>query len=540
MATVTVKRPARRPPPEMPAGEVMLEAPPEIPAPAGRQWTQLVSMLPMIAVMAAMLILFSGGVAGGLRIAVFGLFAVAMLGMAVMAFVNGAGPGKREMGLARRQYLRRLAQHRVRLLRTVRRQRTALFYLHPDPDALQSVVAGSRLWERRPEDGDFAVTRVGVGPQSPATTLVAPDTLPLEQLESLSALALRRFITTYSEIPGLPLAVAVTGFSHIHVRGDRSRSAALVRSMIAQLAVLHAPDDLRVALCVDAEARARWEWVKWLPHALHPHRTDALGPVRLVAPSVAGVEAMLDDLLAQRPRFDPTAPRGAGPHLVVVVDGGRITGSEQLLAGAGVEGVTIIDLTTTPPRSLDRTALVFDVAADASLTATTLDGRTELGQADGIDPVIAEGLARQLAPLRLTAATRGEQPLHELGLAELLDLGDPYTFDPARWWGQRANRDRLRVMFGMRPDGSPIELDLKESAQDGMGPHGLLIGATGSGKSELLRTLVLTLALTHPPNSLNFVLVDFKGGATFNRLDRLPHTSAVITNLADELPWSTG
>ena len=67
-----------------------------------------------------------------------------------------------------------------------------------------------------------------------------------------------------------------------------------------------------------------------------------------------------------------------------------------------------------------------------------------------------------------------------------------------------------------------------------MGPHGLLIGATGSGKSELLRTLVLALALTHSSETLNFVLVDFKGGATFLGLDRLPHTSAVITNLADE------
>ena len=87
----------------------------------------------------------------------------------------------------------------------------------------------------------------------------------------------------------------------------------------------------------------------------------------------------------------------------------------------------------------------------------------------------------------------------------------------------------------MSTDGRPIELDLKESAQEGMGPHGLLVGATGSGKSELLRTLVLALAVTHSSEILNFVLVDFKGGATFTALDRLPHTSAVITNLEDEL-----
>ncbi len=91
------------------------------------------------------------------------------------------------------------------------------------------------------------------------------------------------------------------------------------------------------------------------------------------------------------------------------------------------------------------------------------------------------------------------------------------------------------MTIGAGPDGQPVELDLKESAQDGMGPHGLLIGATGSGKSELLRTIVLGLAATHSSETLNFVLVDFKGGASFAPLGRLPHVAALITNLADEL-----
>ena len=81
----------------------------------------------------------------------------------------------------------------------------------------------------------------------------------------------------------------------------------------------------------------------------------------------------------------------------------------------------------------------------------------------------------------------------------------------------------------------PLVLDIKESAQQGMGPHGLIIGATGSGKSEVLRTLVLALALTHSPEQLNFVLVDFKGGATFAGMADMPHVSAIITNLGEEL-----
>ncbi|MGA8427233.1 MAG: type VII secretion protein EccCb, partial [Candidatus Dormiibacterota bacterium] len=99
----------------------------------------------------------------------------------------------------------------------------------------------------------------------------------------------------------------------------------------------------------------------------------------------------------------------------------------------------------------------------------------------------------------------------------------------------RSALERLRVPIGIDEDGDLVELDIKESAQGGMGPHGVLIGATGSGKSELLRTLVLAMATTHSSETLNFVLVDFKGGATFLGLDRLPHISALITNLADEV-----
>ncbi|ERK69780.1 type VII secretion protein EccCb, partial [Leifsonia aquatica ATCC 14665] len=118
---------------------------------------------------------------------------------------------------------------------------------------------------------------------------------------------------------------------------------------------------------------------------------------------------------------------------------------------------------------------------------------------------------------------------------ELLGLPDVREVDLDRAWAGRLERDRLRVPIGQDTDGATLVLDLKEAAQQGMGPHGVLIGATGSGKSEVLRTLVLALALTHSPEQLNFVLVDFKGGATFAGMAGMPHVSAIITNLGSEL-----
>jgi len=534
--TAIVKRPPRRPGPDLPDGEVALDPPPTLPPAGGVAWMQLMTVVPMLAGSVAMALMFTNGRGGTLAYVTGGLFGVSMLGVVGTSLLGQGGRlSKRESLAARRDYMRRLSQLRRAVRRTIREQRLAMFYRHPDPDILWWIADGPRLWERRPADGDFAVVRMALGPLKLATPLRPPATAPVEDLEPLCAAALRRFVTTYAIVPDLPVALDLRGFARVYVRGDRQHSQALVRALLAQAAVLHAPDDLLVAACYAGDHAGDWEWLKWLPHALHPDKTDALGPVRLMARSLHTIEGLLDTVLAHRPRFNPSSSSVDGPHLLVVCDDGDTNGAEHLIGDGGVDGVTVIDLGGRPPRVLDDRVLVLEVTG-AAMTTTTVDGTKEIGRPDALSLRQVEALARQLAPLRLSATAHADEPLAAVAsLTELLGLADPHAFDPAISWRPRPSRDRLRVPIGVTPDGGPVELDLKESAEDGMGPHGLLVGATGSGKSELLRTLVLALACNHSSQLLNFVLIDFKGGATFTRLDRLPHTSAVITNLAAEI-----
>jgi DNA segregation ATPase FtsK/SpoIIIE, S-DNA-T family len=541
MTTVIVKRPQRRPEPPYPSGEILLESPPEIPKPTGRAWGQMMMMLPMLAGSVAMALMFAGQRGGTFAYLTGGLFGLSTIGMLASQFGQHAGgASKQEMLQTRQEYLRHLAQQRRRAQKASEAQRRTLLFRHPGPQALWQVAESPRVWERRTGDGDFLTVRVGLGSAELATPLVPPQSKPLEDLEPMCALALRRFLAAYTNVSDLPLIMALDGFSRIYLRGDREKVAALARAVLAQVGAFHAPDDVLVAVCAAAERRPVWEWVKWLPHALHPTKTDAVGELRLVSTTLTGLEAMLEDVLAGRPRFGPSPgdSRASHPHVVVVADGGDAAGSDHLMTDGGMEGVTVLDLDTVPPRVLDRATLVLEVAEDGQLHAVTYEGRNALGKPDGLSIAEMEALATSMAPLRPSAVTRGEAAVgggRDLGFLDLLELGDAEAFALAQAWAPRPNRDKLRVPIGIALDGTPVELDLKESAQDGMGPHGLLIGATGSGKSELLRTLVLGLAVTHSSEVLNFVLVDFKGGASFSKLDTLPHTSALITNLKDEL-----
>ncbi|MCM3926246.1 type VII secretion protein EccC, partial [Frankia sp. AiPs1] len=312
--TVTIlRRPSRLPAPEYPAGEVLLQAPPQLPVPTGRRWAQMMMMLPMLAGAGGMALMYSGGRGGTLLYLAGGLFGVSTLGMIAVQFTMvGSGPDRTQMMVARRAFMGHLAQRRRVVRRTIARQRSALYHHHPDPDALASVAVSPRLWERRATDPDFATVRIGVGPAELATPLIPPETAPIEDLDPMCAASLRRFLLAYAVVPDLPVVMALDGFSRVHLRGADERARALARALVCQAATFHAPDDLMVACCVAEPLRPEWEWVKWLPHALHPRRTDALGPQRLVAASVSGLEAMLDDVLAGRARFGEATATGVG------------------------------------------------------------------------------------------------------------------------------------------------------------------------------------------------------------------------------------
>jgi DNA segregation ATPase FtsK/SpoIIIE, S-DNA-T family len=541
LSFVLFRRPVRRRAPEMPDGDLNLQEPPTLPETvpdSSAVWTYL----PMALMSGAMMMMYmtrGGGAANGfLPVAMIMMVAAA----GAMLLGNGmrrSGERKQKLKGARRDYLRYLSQTRRKVRGAVRDQQKSLAWRHPEPQTVWSMVGTTRMWERRPSDPDFAEARLAIGEQKLGLRLSPMSTKPVEDLEPLTAHALRSFIRAYATVPEQPTAVYLRSWARLLMRGDLESVRGMVRAMIAQLVVFHCPEDLWLALCVAPERRAAWEWVKWLPHNHNPHDNDGAGPVRMIASDFPELEGLLGAEFWERPQYDPEAQTGRDePYTLIVVDGATVPAGHPL-DGPGMRNVTVIDLDQSLTWRPGRTTLRLEVAdGELRLVRTDRDRKeqtTLLGRPDELGVQGATALAKRLAPYRLGVGGDSVEPLSStIDLATLLGIPDLHRHTPASLWRKRTPSDRLRVPIAVGVDGTPVELDIKESAQGGTGPHGMLIGATGSGKSELLRTLVLAMALTNSSETLNFVLVDFKGGATFLGLDELPHVSAVITNLADE------
>lgn len=534
MATRTFTRRPRLYPDELPTDEFVLEPPPEMPRP--EPLNLMTFVLP-----GAMIVMVGGFI-------VIGGFNPASLMMGSMMLITtigmlGASGGNRESKAQliadRNDYLKYMRNVRQEL-RTLREdQRSTLLWTHPEPSSLWSLVGTRRMWERRTTDDDFTQVRVGLGSQALTRPLRAPQTGPVDEVDPICATTLRSMVRANSTVDDLPIAVRLDSFPVVEFNGSAEAARGAVRSLLCQAATLHGPDTLHIAAVAGGQLREEWDWLKWLPHNRATHVKDSLGPVRMVGSSLEQVDEWLGGELSNRPRFSRQGELGVEEaHVIVVVDGAA-GGIDPTLLGDGLLGVTVIDLSGSLPELTDRAGLQLEVD-DEDLYVVQDDEPARLGRVDRLTATEASSLVRAMAAYRLSdrgeVADDGTGENVEVGeLTDLLGLGDPAQITADAAWKPRSNRDLLRAPIGVGPGGEVVELDIKESALGGMGPHGLVIGATGSGKSELLRTLVLALGLTHSPEQLNLVLIDFKGGATFAGLQDLPHVAAVITNLEDDL-----
>ena len=393
-----------------------------------------------------------------------------------------------------------------------RRRRVALV-----PDLAELVRRAETLslhcWERRRGDPD--AMRLGVGtadvPYSPPLEVAGKGVAAPDALEALQAV---------EPLRDVPVAVSLAPGDVVGVVGPLSAARAVARALVLQAAVLHGPADLAISALAPGGA-TEWSWMRWLPHTADP---AGGGPGALVA----------TDRGAMTAAAEAAAPESLQRLLLAVIDGaeplrGRVAPGRTLLALASTAGIVVTTDVCELPSNCTTIVQIEHEAGGLRL----LDPRSAAVRASivawGVTVATANHAAARLARLDdpELGADRANLP-ESVSLVDLLD-GEPTPASvEQRWQATRGTAD-LRVPIGAAAEG-PLVLDLVVD-----GPHLLIGGTTGSGKSELLRSLVAGLALSADPDHLNFVLIDYKGGAAFDRCAEMPHVAGMVTDLDDRL-----
>ena len=535
--------------PEQPSGSLAIQMPPEKAEPAsmGNVLMMVVPMLGSTGVMVFMAIQNGGN--NNRSMLMGGGMLVAMLGMVGFNMYRQFSQYRTRVVTQRREYLSYLAETRDAVRKVAKKQRAYYNWVYPDPNALVTLAAnGSRLWSREGGTYDLFAFRYGSGTQPLGLVFERPPIDPMTEMDVVCLSAMERFIDVHDHTDNVGKFLFLGDFSHVELAGEGEAVYDEMRAIMMHLACFIDPSKLKIAVLCSADRLGEWEWVKWMPQARSSIVRDAVGPARMISTDPAELAEMIGTDIAMRGPFQYGDEIPAYPHLLLVCDGAEFPASSPFGSFTGIKGVTIMSRARewTPMKSHTTLRLLIHPNPDRKgadvVDVITMDSMPEQAFADRLSAVQAEAIARRMTPFATqqnleeadTPVGRSDES-RQMDLMELVGIGDIRDFDPEKQWRRREGRERLAAPFGVTPEGQPVVLDIKESSQQGMGPHGLLIGATGSGKSEVLRTLVLALALTHSPEQLNLVLVDFKGGATFAGMSDLPHVSAMISNLESEL-----
>ena len=534
MSTIAYHRGPRPTPPEVPRDPVVVRTPPPVEE-SGRLLRILQVVAPLAAAGTGLVFILAYRQQGSLLFIAMG----AAIGIGVLVGVLTAVVQSRVTARKRRRaqqryrdYLDSVRQHLDSLLDLQRRHEAAV--LPEREELVRRALERQRLFERRPVDADFLEMRAGTGALPSPAPVELQDVDPLgPDLDPQLLGAAHELVARYSTRDSGPRSIPLRDAGTVVVRGDAAGARGMTRSIVAQAAVLHSPDELRIAVIGDESALdAHWDWIKWLPHS----RRDEQSFRVYCATDAPSAGAMLREV-RERPAAD-----GTPVHLLLVIDhwspgseiarAGDLTALMSAASSSPVSVLCLVEHEGDEPAEMRRRIVI---ESDGAARVEDAGGRAEGAafHAETVTPADAAEVARALAPLSWGGDAHQQESPATPSLAAALGLRTIEDLDVARTW-PAAPAALLEAPMGATPDGRTLVLDLKEFAQGGMGPHGMLVGAPGAGKSELLRTLVTGLAAAHPPHLLAFVLVDFKGGAAFQPLARLPHVAGIVTNLEDD------
>ena len=510
---------------------------PDVPEPPGSQPVPFFSMLlPLL--LGGALFLFT-------RSAIYILFIALSPLMLAASWLENWHFARREFrkqSKAFRGELAAIEDHMQSELRLEEQQRRAE---HPAVSDVSQAISerGSLLWSRHPQRARFLELRLGLATCVSRSTLKLPHGRRGDASLRVEATAL---VDRFGQVEHVPAKAALADGA-LGVAGPRAMRLDVTRALVTQLVGLHSPDELTLAAVLPDALVPEWEWLRWLPHTVSERAVVGRSPLAADAEACQRVVAAIEQLVEDRTGRSTSAKSATLPVVVVLVEDrapverGRLVELAESGLSVGVYVIWCADKREDLPAEC-RTFLDLDLGGRAS--AGYLDAGSSLIDlsTDGLSAADAEALARSMSPLvdagalgdRQSELPRAASFFEHTGGRAMIESIDGVA---ERWReggslmvsGQPRKPGTLRALVG-RGVGAPFHLDLREQ-----GPHALVGGTTGSGKSEFLQSWILGMALAHSPRRVTFLFVDYKGGSAFSDCVKLPHSVGLVTDLTPRL-----
>ncbi|RUT39517.1 type VII secretion protein EssC [Paenibacillus anaericanus] len=421
------------------------------------------------------------------------------------------------------------------------KQREITQVVHPTVDqCIECVVnLGKNLWERTSIEQDFLHVRLGVGGQLLKIQAEFPPISTAAEGENALLSDLKKRCDAVSNVTGIPFSLPMREVGLLGVVGNRARVRELINAMIIHLTTHHGYDDVKTVFIFAQEEQEHWEWVRWLPHVWNEDRS-----VRYMASDQMSLLKIIEDLHplmksreSRKNGYSEATSQTRLPHYIFfVIEPELLENTEffnYLLTNDPSLGITSVFLS-------ERIDLDLPLNCQTIIEAGELDGfiRRDLTkksddfekklELDYVNVQKSDQFARRLAPIRLKETGGKNKVPNMVTFLEIFEAEDVNDLNIIQRWNKNQANRSMSVPLGRSAGGKLFMFDMHEKF---FGPHGLVAGTTGSGKSELLQSLILSLSVNYHPHEVAMVIVDYKGGGMANAFIGMPHLIGTITNL---------
>lgn len=524
--------------PQMPDGEIEIPSPPMLSSEPSINWLSV--LLPAIGMLLLMIIIVaatsSSGGSGSPMVAIYIIFPIISV---VTAYVNYKSQTKKheeESDNRQGNYSAMLNSKRKEIIKNIEMQQNALNTMNPDIKTKVKIVdeRQRRMWERTPQHDDFLGFRLGTGNipfcmdiKLPASNEIGPSDPLLTKAQSLKK--------QYNNLSGAPVILNLQECSPLGVIGKRADVLSASRNIILDLAIHHSYDEMKMIIIFDEDEKAEWEALRWIPHIFDNDRK-----VRYMASNKRDVKNLLD-LLYEEIRIREISSTYKEkqsiktPAYVFVIASQSLVQNERLMSyliqankELGVFSVLLFDKLNNLPTGCSS---IIEIAGNkGNLLKSESHGQEQEVDIEKLGIKETEYLTRSMAPVRLKQIVDDYNLPSSITFFDLYGIEKTEELDIVRRWETSEPYTGLEAAVGTGQSGQKQMIYFGESAKD-YGIHGLIAGTIGSGKSEFIQSLILSLAINYNPNEIAFVLVDYKGGAMANVFKDLPHLAGIITNL---------